>query len=47
MANIPIIHKLQLLGMFQFADYNNNGIETYQKAHKHLPTKLLQRSKKV
>lgn len=46
-ADISIVHKLQVHIIFYFAYHNDNKIETNQKTHKHLPIKLLQRSKKV
>ena len=43
-AGIQIIYKLQMYIMSQFISYKDNGMKMYQKVHKHLLTKLLQKS---
>lgn len=47
MGSVPMIHKLQVYTIFCFVSYNDNEIEEHQKANKHQPTKLLQKSKKL
>ncbi len=47
MVDTRIVHKLRLYSRFQFDFYRDGGMGAYLKVHKHPPTKLLQRSRKV
>lgn len=42
-----LAYKLQPYMKFQFGNYNDGGMEAFQKIQNHLPIKLLQKSRKV